>query len=70
MTRPAGAPTPPAYLARLRARCPACGHTVAWHVVDGRCAYRTAAERKGGCVAAEQSATWCGCAVQFPVPRV
>lgn len=29
-----------AWLAQLAARCAHCDHTEAWHIVDGRCAYR------------------------------
>lgn len=72
MTRPVGAPTPRAYLVQLTVRCPACGHTAAWHIVDGRCAYRTVSgEAKGRVVGQPKgvvaSAEWCGCAVPFPV---
>jgi len=56
-----------AYLATLQARCAACGHTRAWHVVDGRCAYRTVTGEAKGRLAGHgpqhvvAPPEWCGC---------
>jgi hypothetical protein len=52
--------TSAAFLAALRAHCPLCGHTMAWHI-DGRCAYQLRPGRQGGWYAPRREAHFCGC---------
>ncbi len=50
----------PEFLATLATVCPSCGHTEAWHMVDGRCAYllKGGGHRLGGQVIPNE---YCGC---------